>query len=103
MWWPQLGGEQVGPARDRRRGHQPERFGGVAQGPDRDKAGRDLAHLEAGFGGGRVERLPGGQLGRGDDDRTLVETLNLGAHEFAAKPLSQETFLAVVEYITEFA
>ncbi|MCW2989977.1 MAG: response regulator receiver protein [Solirubrobacterales bacterium] len=38
-----------------------------------------------------------------DDDRTLVETLGLGAHEFVAKPLTVEQLLAVVEYITEYA
>lgn len=38
-----------------------------------------------------------------DDDRTVVETLGLGAHEFVTKPIAVEQFLAVVEYVTEFA
>jgi chemotaxis family two-component system response regulator Rcp1 len=38
-----------------------------------------------------------------DDDRTLVDTLGLGAHEFATKPLDREQITAVIDYVTEFA
>jgi two-component system response regulator len=64
-------------------------------------SGRDvLAELA---GDAELKSIPVLVQTASDDDRTLVETLGLGAHEFAAKPLSQDTFLAVVEYITEFA
>jgi CheY-like chemotaxis protein len=38
-----------------------------------------------------------------DDDKTLVETLGLGAHEFVSKPITVHQLLAVVEYVTEYA
>ncbi|MFL5843670.1 MAG: response regulator [Solirubrobacteraceae bacterium] len=38
-----------------------------------------------------------------DDDRVLVETLGLGAHEFLTKPLTVEQLMSVIEYVTEFA
>jgi CheY-like chemotaxis protein len=38
-----------------------------------------------------------------DDDRTVVETRDLGAHEHVTKPLTRERFLGVVEYVGQFA
>ncbi|MEA2494961.1 MAG: hypothetical protein QOJ29_2872 [Thermoleophilaceae bacterium] len=51
----------------------------------------------------KLRSLPVVVLTSTDDDRTLIETLGLGAHEFAAKPLDHDQLMAVIEYVTEFA